>query len=99
MQLRLVEDDPSAWAAATTVERTTQLDAERRRRARVRLAGTRRQPELAVDDLGDYMLRRAQHVFVGCALLRRIRHTRSLPYAFTLRIRAPTARSFFSIAS
>ncbi|HEY0484155.1 MAG TPA: hypothetical protein VGD37_41835 [Kofleriaceae bacterium] len=82
MKLRLVEDEPASGAAATALERRTELLSHRRGCGGRRAAGAIRQAQLAADDLGDHALRRVDHVLIGCtSLLDWVHHERTVPAA------------------
>ena len=65
MQLGLVDDPPSAGAAATPVEGSREFAAQSRTRQRVRHCRPRLRVEDSVDDLGHPIGRGVEHVLVG----------------------------------
>src|SRR5206468_2749644 len=103
MQLRLEQNEPTAWSARPLVERRPQRTVEVAGRARMRSSRSRRETKVTVDEFGDLVFGCIEHVLVGRAplLIAGIGHTRSVPadYDLARRIFAPTALSFFSIAS
>jgi hypothetical protein len=77
MQLRLVQDHPSARAASAAVERSAKLDAQARGGPRVRSGRSGLRVEDAAHHLGNDVRRRREHVLVGGAALRVISHRAS----------------------
>ena len=65
MQLGLVDDPPSAGAAATPVEGSRELAAQSGTRQRMRHGRPRLRVEDSVDDLGHLIGRGVEHVLVG----------------------------------
>ena len=65
VQFRLVEDSPSARAASASVERSTDFDGEPRAGGGMARCRAWMGVERAVDDFGDQVCRRVEHVLVG----------------------------------
>ena len=74
VQLRLVEDEPAAGTAATSLERSAEDLSERARRCRVRCSRAREDVEPVTDDLADLMLRQRFDVGVRGSAKRLGRH-------------------------
>ena len=66
VQLRLGEDPPSTRAAAALAERRAELEAEERGSDGVRRRRPRVRVERPVDDFGDLVRGRVEHVLIGC---------------------------------
>ena len=65
MQLRLVDDPPAAGAAFAEVERIADLTAQNGTGARMRRGRSRMGVERSLDDFGDHVRRRVDHVLIG----------------------------------